>query len=68
MPLNSLSERLTSSLIQSLAGDGQGITMAQDICRGIIGRWLEFINAAGGEYPEDDIKREFEKLVSLKQG
>lgn len=41
---------------------------AQEICRGIISRWLEYVKAGDGEYPEDDIRRQFEKLVSLKSG
>jgi hypothetical protein len=41
---------------------------AQEICRGIISKWLEYVNAGDGEYPEDDIRRQFEKLVSLKSG
>ncbi|KUL85517.1 hypothetical protein ZTR_08078 [Talaromyces verruculosus] len=38
----------------------------QKICRGIISRWLEYVNRAKGEYPEDDIRREFDKLVTLR--
>lgn len=39
---------------------------AQKICRGIISRWLEYIDAGEGQYPGDYIRREFEKLVSVK--
>lgn len=41
---------------------------AQKICRGIISKWLEYTDAGEGEYPEDDMRRQFEKLVSLKSG
>jgi hypothetical protein len=39
---------------------------AHKICRGIISRWLEYIDAGEGQYPGGYIRREFEKLVSLK--
>ncbi|KAF3392043.1 hypothetical protein DPV78_010739 [Talaromyces pinophilus] len=38
----------------------------QKICRGIVSRWLEYVNTAKGEYPEDDIRCEFDKLVTLR--
>ncbi|RAO66364.1 uncharacterized protein BHQ10_002376 [Talaromyces amestolkiae] len=40
----------------------------QKICRGIISRWLEWVDAGEGEYPDAYIRREFEKLESLKSG
>lgn len=40
---------------------------AQRSCRIIIGKWLEYINTAGAEYPEDEIKREFEILSLFKK-
>lgn len=39
---------------------------AQKICGGMISRWLGYIDAGEGQYPGDDIRREFEKLVRLK--
>lgn len=39
---------------------------ARKICRGMISRWLEYIDAAEGQYPGNDTRREFEKLVRLK--
>lgn len=38
----------------------------QNICRGIINRWLGWVDADQGEYPDAYIRREFEKLESLK--
>lgn len=40
----------------------------QKNCRGIISRWLEWVDAGEGEYPDAHIRRELEKLESLKSG